>query len=85
MRRVSTPERRLNRKAAGFYWREPVTMRFCVIVLHESRIWRGKKYCREFQAPTVRALRAKVRAAGYSLPRNVRGLCESSPRWIYGW
>lgn len=71
--------------ADAFYWREPGTRRFHVIVLHDTRRWRGKRYCREFSAPTVRELREKVATAGYRLGRNVRGLCEGSRRWTYGY
>lgn len=64
----------------GFFWREPWSRQYCVVILHTRR----KTWTREFQAGSVRGLRAKVRDAGYVLPQGVQRLCEASGRWRYG-
>lgn len=58
---------------------------YSVVVLWRSRGKAERKdtertFAKEFKAPSVRGLAARMRDAGWTPPRGLRRLCESAPR-----
>lgn len=79
------------KQAAGFFWSERYPLRYCVVILDRARHeWRtrfvdrtGKcerirqLYVRQYEARTVRELRAQAARSGWTLPPNVGALCRA--------
>ena len=64
----------------GFYWRDPVSQEFCVVVLAKKKT---KSTAEEFRGDTPEALVAAVEEKGADCgdPAVVRELCEASGQW----